>query len=103
MPKVLHQKKKKQKKLFCIVNLLLLKFATAMVMDCPLTAMAGARDPHVSKKATSLTNDMRLPPALFILTVDKHSVAEVATWRSRGRILRTAELPLNLQQLERGR
>ena len=78
-------------------------------------------------KATPPTKDMRLPPALFILRVDKRSVEEVATWRSlihsdglptpfdklavaevvawrsRGRILRTAGLPLNLQQLERGR
>ena len=126
MPKSLHRKKKKKKILFCLVNLLLLKFATSMVIDCPLT-MAGARHICLSKKATSPTKDMRLLPALFILTIDKRSVAEVATlgslihsdglptpfdkgavaevvaWRSWGRILRTAGLPLNLQQLERGR
>ena len=39
-------------------------------------------DTCLSKKATPTTKDIRLLPALFILTVDKRSVAEVATWRS---------------------
>ena len=87
--------------------------------------MVGARETHVPKNKGNITHKRYEASArlllLFILTVDKRSVAEVAAWRSlihsdgfptpfdkravaevvawrsRGRILRTAGLPLNLQ------